>query len=180
VVALTRLKALPFRLMSVLIAVISLALLTGYRRSTALAPLPIDQESGDTTPRALDRPGDPWSAIQVIAPQDLAKRLLGPDKPLVLHVGVPVLFKNGHIPGSKYVGQASTPSGIVELKNEAQGLPRNKELVLYCGCCPWKDCPNIRPAFKALQQMRFTKVRVLYLVNNFGEDWIKKGYPVEK
>jgi hypothetical protein len=27
--------------------------------------------------------------------------------------------------------------------------------------------------------MGFTNVKVLYLANNFGADWVDKGYPVE-
>ncbi len=163
-----------------LIAVTALALLTGYTMSTAGAPQPIGPRSGLKTPSAQDASGDPWSTNQLIAPEEMAKLIMSRDKPLVLHIGVPVLFRNGHIPGSRYVGQTSTPSGREELSKLARDLPRNKEVFLYCGCCPWKDCPNIRPAFRVLQQMKFTKVRVLYLVNNFGEDWMKRGLPVEK
>jgi hypothetical protein len=28
--------------------------------------------------------------------------------------------------------------------------------------------------------MGFTNVEVLYLADNFGADWVSKGYPVEK
>ena len=28
--------------------------------------------------------------------------------------------------------------------------------------------------------MGFTNVKVLYLANNFGADWVDKGYPVAK
>jgi hypothetical protein len=28
--------------------------------------------------------------------------------------------------------------------------------------------------------MGFTKVRVLYIANNFGADWVAKGYPTAK
>jgi hypothetical protein len=51
-------------------------------------------------------------------------------------------------------------------------------IVLYCGCCPWSHCPNLNPAYDTLRQMGFSKVKVLYLANNFGADWVDKGYPV--
>jgi hypothetical protein len=51
--------------------------------------------------------------------------------------------------------------------------------VLYCGCCPWDRCPNVKPAVDALKQMGFTKVKVLYLETNFATDWTGKDYPVE-
>jgi thiosulfate/3-mercaptopyruvate sulfurtransferase len=137
-----------------------------------------DPES--SSQRTPDHPGDPWSPSELITPEELLKETSGKEEPLVFHVGVPTLFKNGHIPGSRHTGQASTLMGMEELKRQVQELPRTKSLVLYCGCCPWKDCPNIRPAFKALQQMKFTHLRVLYLANNFGVDWIRKGFPIEK
>jgi hypothetical protein len=28
--------------------------------------------------------------------------------------------------------------------------------------------------------MGFTNVKVLYIANNFGADWVEKGYPVAK
>lgn len=127
-------------------------------------------------------PSDPWTASQLIKPEELAKLLSDSrgEKPLVLHVGYSVLYRSAHIPGAKHIGPASEPAGVNELKKEAQNLSRNKEIVVYCGCCPWKDCPNIRPAFKTMQEMGFTKVKVLYLPNNFPQDWINKGFPVEK
>lgn len=145
-----------------------------------LRQVPIAKASGFSPQSGPDHPGDPWSAGEIITPQELLKQLSGPKKPLVFHVGVPSLFRNGHIPGSRHIGQASTPKGMEELKRQVQDLPRNKVVVLYCGCCPWKDCPNIRPAFKAMQQMKFNHLRVLHLADHFGEDWMKKGFPVEK
>jgi len=59
-------------------------------------------------------------------------------------------------------------------------LPRKSFIVLYCGCCPWVRCPNVGPAFKLLRDLGFTNVKVLYLANNLGTDWVDKGYPVER
>jgi len=52
--------------------------------------------------------------------------------------------------------------------------------VLYCGCCPWNRCPNVGPAFSKMREMGFSNVKVLYLADNFGTNWVEKGYPVEK
>ncbi|HTF61653.1 MAG TPA: hypothetical protein VK638_02970 [Edaphobacter sp.] len=41
-------------------------------------------------------------------------------------------------------------------------------------------CPNIRPAYEQLQSLGFKHINVLYLANNFGSDWVDKGYPVAK
>jgi hypothetical protein len=125
-------------------------------------------------------PKGPWTDEQLVHPEELLKQMSSTEKPLVLHIGVAFLFRSGHIPGSKYAGQASTAEGVEELKRAVQEVPLNREIVLYCGCCPWKDCPTIRPAFKLLREMRFTKVKVLYLPNSFTQDWAEKGFPVEK
>lgn len=127
-------------------------------------------------------PPEPWTANQLMKPEELAKVLLDrkSEKPLILYVGPPVLYRSAHIPGAKHLGPASAPEGVRKLKEEARNLARNKEIVLYCGCCPWKDCPNIRPAFKVMQEMAFTKVKALYLPNRFAQDWISKGLPTWK
>ena len=123
-----------------------------------------------------------WTGAQVISPEALKKLLAEPkgEKPMVLQVGFRTLFDQAHIPGSRYVGPASKPEGLAELKEHVQRLPRNKEVIIYCGCCPWHDCPNIRPAYRALKQMGFTRIKVLTLPTGFGVDWAGKGYPVEK
>jgi Fe-S oxidoreductase len=59
-------------------------------------------------------------------------------------------------------------------------LSRKKLIVLYCGCCPWNRCPNVGTAFAKMLEMGFTNVKVLYLADNFGTNWVEKGFPVEK
>ncbi len=100
------------------------------------------------------------------------------EKPLMIQVGSHVLFSQAHIPGSEYIGPASNEDGLQRLRKRVANLPRNKFIVLYCGCCPWSHCPNVKPANDALREMGFTRVKVLYLANNFGADWVDKGYPV--
>jgi hypothetical protein len=121
--------------------------------------------------------GDPWTGTDVLRPQDLAANL---KTPLVIHVGFPVLYRGAHIAGSQYAGPGSKPEGIEMLKKTVAAQPHNREIVLYCGCCPWDKCPNIRPAFAALHDMGFTHVRVMEVPENLKTDWIDKGYPTEK
>jgi thiosulfate/3-mercaptopyruvate sulfurtransferase len=102
------------------------------------------------------------------------------EKPLLLHVGSHVLYTQAHIPGSEYIGQASTEDGLKQLRKRMESLPRGRAMVLYCGCCPWAHCPNVKPAADALNGLGFTHVKVLYIANNFGLDWVGKGYPVAK
>jgi thiosulfate/3-mercaptopyruvate sulfurtransferase len=101
-------------------------------------------------------------------------------KPLILHVGPRVIFDQAHIPASEYAGPTSQAKGIQSLENVVSALPKNKEIVLYCGCCPWNRCPNVGPAYKRLAELGFSHVRVLYIANNFGDDWVNKGYPAVK
>ncbi|MBI1740744.1 MAG: rhodanese-like domain-containing protein [Acidobacteriales bacterium] len=101
-------------------------------------------------------------------------------KPLLFHVGSHMLYVQAHIPGSEYLGASSTSQGIQNLAKRVSDLPKKTAIVLYCGCCPWSHCPNVNPAYDTLRQMGFTNVKVLYLANNFGTDWVDKGYPVAK
>ena len=64
-------------------------------------------------------------------------------------------------------------------KVAAGKLPRDREIILYCGCCPWGNCPNVKPAVELLKQMGFTHVKAMFVESNFAKDWIDKGYPVE-
>jgi thiosulfate/3-mercaptopyruvate sulfurtransferase len=113
-------------------------------------------------------------------PKDLAAQLQTQrDRPALVHVGFPTLYKGKHIPQSIYAGPASRPDGLELLKKSVANLPRDRELVVYCGCCPWDMCPNIKPAMEALRQMGFTKVKALMIAQNFQVDWTDHGYPVE-
>ena len=117
-----------------------------------------------------------------ISPEDLAKILQSPtaQKPMTIHVGFYALYAQVHIPGSEYIGPASQPEELEKLRKRVEPLPRKKFIVLYCGCCPWNHCPTLKPAYEALHNMGFTNLKVLYIPNNFGRDWVYKGYPVEK
>jgi thiosulfate/3-mercaptopyruvate sulfurtransferase len=115
----------------------------------------------------------------LINPEELAKILQSPksEKPLLIHVGFHVLYVQGHIPGSEYLGPASDASALQKLRTRVESLPRNKFIVIYCGCCPWNHCPNLQPADEVLHAMGFTKVKALYLADNIVTNWREKGYP---
>ena len=122
------------------------------------------------------------ASARLINPDELVKMLQAPKgkKPVMIQVGSHVLFSQAHIPGSEYIGPASNENGLQLLRKRVEPLPRNAFIVLYCGCCPWSHCPNVKPADDALHAMGFTNVKVLYIANNFGADWVDKGYPVAK
>ncbi|HTV13079.1 MAG TPA: rhodanese-like domain-containing protein [Acidobacteriaceae bacterium] len=102
-----------------------------------------------------------------------------PHGSLILQVGSKVLFDQAHIHGAEYAGPGSRPRGIAALRSRVANLPRGQAIVLYCGCCPWDRCPNIGSAWQLLQQMGFTNVKVLHIANNFGSDWVSRGYRAE-
>ena len=129
------------------------------------------------------RPGDPWTIKDIITPKELLQEMNSKDKkkrPVVLHIGFQFLYNQGHIPGSKFAGPASREEGIKELKSVTKSIPRGKEVVIYCGCCAWTECPNIHPGFKAMKRMGFKDVKILYLPQNFTKDWVNKGLPVTR
>jgi thiosulfate/3-mercaptopyruvate sulfurtransferase len=120
-------------------------------------------------------------SLQLISPEDLVKTIqTGKEKPLMVQIGSHVLYQQAHIPGSEYIGPASSEAGLQQLRKRLDALPRKTAIVLYCGCCPWNHCPNVKPAFDALQALGFTNVKVLYIADNFGANWVDKGYPTAR
>jgi hypothetical protein len=115
--------------------------------------------------------------IVLIQPAELAGKLSS--KPAVFYVGPNVLFRSKHIPAAVYAGPGSKPEGLELLKNAVAKLPHDREIIIYCGCCPWDRCPNIKPAMAMLQEMGFTHAKALDLPDTFKANWIDKGYPVE-
>jgi hypothetical protein len=115
--------------------------------------------------------------LALIQPAELAGKLSS--KPAVFYVGPNVLFRSKHIPAAVYAGPGSKPEGLELLKNAVAKLPHDSEIVIYCGCCPWDRCPNIKPAMAMLQEMGFTRAKALNLPDSFKANWIDKGYPVE-
>ena len=91
-----------------------------------------------------------------------------------------MLYTQAHVAGSEYVGAAGEADGLKALRNRVKGLDHARFVVIYCGCCPWADRPNIRAAYRELTSLGFTRVKALDLASNFGTDWVTKGYPVAK
>ena len=126
---------------------------------------------------------DPWTPAQTVQPADLVRELAAAKSagaPVVVCAGFRTLFEGAHVPRATFHGSASNAQGLADLKKWAGTLPRETNLVVYCGCCPLSHCPNIRPAFAALRDMGFTHLRVLILPTDFATDWVAKGYPIQK
>jgi len=96
----------------------------------------------------------------------------------VLQVGPEYLWQKGHVPGSRWVGEAGTDAGIAALEHALKTIPAEVEIVAYCGCCPISHCPNIHPARRALAGR--ANATFLDLPTNLRTDWTDKGLPIEK
>jgi thiosulfate/3-mercaptopyruvate sulfurtransferase len=126
--------------------------------------------------------------LALIQPNELAAQLaaqtthsqITPYGPLlIIQVGPNVLYRSKHIPRAMYAGPASRPEGLELLKKAVEKLPREREIIVYCGCCPWGNCPNVKPAMSLLKEMGFTNAKAMYVETSFAKDWIDKGHPVE-
>ena len=126
-----------------------------------------------------------WQAadeMNLMQPKELAALLgkPGADKLTIFHVGFPFLYRGKHIPHSVFAGPGAKQEGLDMLKAAVAKLPRDHEIIIYCGCCPWTECPNMRPATALLRQLGFTRVKALMIPTNLAKDWTDQGYPVEK
>jgi hypothetical protein len=117
-----------------------------------------------------------WTAKQLIEPSELSGIITA-------QKGLPVIISVGPgamIPNSIDAGMASKADGLDKLKTQLKAIDRDKKIVIYCGCCPFEHCPNVRPAIEVLKEMKFTNYYLLNLPHNIKADWIDKGYPVVK
>jgi hypothetical protein len=117
-----------------------------------------------------------WTEKQLIEPSELANIITNKkDSIVIVSVGP---FNT--IPNAINIGMVSEKGGLEKFKTQLNAIDRNKTIVIYCGCCPYEHCPNVRPALDALKQMNFTNYYLLDLPNNIKINWIDKGYPVTK
>jgi thiosulfate/3-mercaptopyruvate sulfurtransferase len=152
----------------------------GISAALPLASVLQPAQSGAAT---QEKASDPWPSSQVLQAADFVREFAGAkdaNSPTIVYVGFRTLFEGGHVPDASFHGTASKEEGLAELKKWIATLPRSANLVIYCGCCPFDRCPNIRPAYKTLHEMGFTHVRVLVLPTSFAADWVEKGYPMQK
>ena len=115
-----------------------------------------------------------WTPDQLIEPSQLAK-VIKEDKsvPIIFSVGPGAIIKN-----STDIGMVKEKDNIAAFKKKLATLPKDANVVVYCGCCPFDHCPNVRPAIDVLKEMKFTNYKLLNLPHNVKTDWIEKGYPV--
>lgn len=128
-----------------------------------------------TQEACAQNPGNRTSK-QLVEPSELAQMLKsGKDLPAIINIG-----PGAPIPYSIETGMAKEKDNLDTLKNKLSAMPKDTKIVIYCGCCPFEHCPNVRPAIALLKDMKFINYQLLNLPNNIKTDWIDKGYPVSK
>lgn len=120
---------------------------------------------------------EPWQPSQLLQPADLAQTINDPlaKKPVIFSVGPGAVIR-----GSVNIGPARDSANLAKLQQQLAALPKDAAVVVYCGCCPFEHCPNVRPAFTLLKQLQFSQAKLLNLEHNVKVDWIDKGYPLMK
>lgn len=123
-----------------------------------------------------DTRAEPWSERQLMPPAELAEKLNSGNTAnvIIFNIG-----PSGEIKNSINIGTVQEKEKHALLKKELAKLPKHTEVIIYCGCCPFAHCPNIRPAFEMLNEMKFTNARLLNMPKNLKVDWIDKGYPMQ-
>ena len=119
---------------------------------------------------------DPWTRADLMAPASLAAMIKNPkaSKPVIFNIGVVENIK-----GARNMGGASEKENLDRFKKALSTIPKTSTVVVYCGCCPFDRCPNIRPALTTLKAAGFKNGKLLNLPTNIKVDWINKGYLVE-
>jgi rhodanese-related sulfurtransferase len=118
-----------------------------------------------------------WKEKQLITPEALLEQITKGDTAnlLLLNTG-PV----EDIKGAVTIGAVEDAKNLAKLKEYLKDVPKNKQVIIYCGCCPLSVCPNLKPAYNTLKEMEFKNYKVLKLTHDLQEDWIDKGYPIQQ
>lgn len=113
-------------------------------------------------------------------PAELARRLgeVEAGRLVVLFVGPPGHFEEGHVPGARRLPHVGTAEGKAALARELETTPPDIGIVVYCGCCPYTRCPSVRPANAILREARREGARWLDMPTSFEKDWAARGFPV--
>jgi thiosulfate/3-mercaptopyruvate sulfurtransferase len=118
-----------------------------------------------------------WKKEQLMPTKELAEKIQtnAKDKPMVFNVGPMEQIKT-----AIFVGKGTSATSIEKMKSTLAMENKNKAVVVYCGCCSYASCPNIKPAYDALISLGFKNVKVLELPEGIKPDWVAKGFPMEE
>jgi hypothetical protein len=114
---------------------------------------------------------------KLMEPLELVKIMKSSDaaKTIIFNVG-----PNPQLKGATYIGPGEDPTNKERMKTLLKGIAKNQPIVIYCGCCKLEDCWNIAEASKILAAQNYTNYKILNLSEDFTEDWVNKGYPLEQ
>jgi hypothetical protein len=122
---------------------------------------------------------DPWQKSELVEAPVLVQAIQSGKPPIIISVAFPVLYRNKHLPHAIDAGPGSKPEGLALLKKAVANTPKDADIVVYCGCCPMVKCPNLRPSYRALKEIGFSRIRILNIPTNMHTDWYTKNYPSE-
>jgi rhodanese-related sulfurtransferase len=105
--------------------------------------------------------------LQRIKPEELKALIDGRADIIVVDNQPEAVYKEGHIKG------AINFPWEMEIKSPGN-LPRDKLLILYCGCAHEEDSSDV-----AMQLIKFDYKRIMLLEGGWLR-WVDLGYPVEK
>jgi thiosulfate/3-mercaptopyruvate sulfurtransferase len=116
-----------------------------------------------------------WTPSQLMMPAQLAD-MITENKPLpvIISVGPGSVIKN-----SIEIGSVKEAANMTKLQTQLANLPKDTSIVVYCGCCSYEHCPNVRPTIDLLKNMQFTNYKLLDLPKNIKTDWVDKRYPTK-
>ena len=117
-----------------------------------------------------------WTKEQLAEPAALAKSIYTKQNDATIFSVGP----GAVIPNSIDIGSVKEEDNMQKFKEAIDKLPKDTHIVIYCGCCPFEHCPNVRPAIAYLKSQSYTNYYLLDLLHNIKTDWIDKGYPVVK
>ena len=117
-----------------------------------------------------------WKKEQLMPTKELADKINinAKDKPLIFNVG-----PMENIKGAQAVGAATNATFSNKILSYLTMESKTKAVVVYCGCCSYSSCPNIKPAYDILIAQGFKNTKVLELPEGIKPDWVAKGYPTE-
>lgn len=117
-----------------------------------------------------------WKKEQLMPTKELADKITAntKDKPLIFNVG-----PMDNIKGAVAMGAATNITFGEKMKATLAMENKTKAVVVYCGCCSYSSCPNIKPAYDILMAQGFKNTKVLELPEGIKPDWVAKGYPME-
>tara|TARA_A100001015_G_C14594384_1_gene557966 strand:+ start:79 stop:495 length:417 start_codon:yes stop_codon:yes gene_type:complete len=119
--------------------------------------------------------GEPWKKSQLIEPSDLKNIISTQNQiPHIISIGPGQIISN-----SVGIGECRYDKNLIAFENHLSSISKDSEIVIYCGCCPFIDCPNIRPAFSLLNSLGYKNHKLLNIRNNIKTDWIDMNYPTD-